>query len=156
MKSVKIGVIDTTFARVDMAKFALEVLKQYSNFEIVRYTVPGIKDLPVAAKKLFEEKNCDVAMVFGMPGPHSLDKQSAQVASIGLMMAQLMTNKHIIEVFVHEDEVKDIRKLYELARNRAKKHAQNIPKLIFKQEELIKEAGMGKRQGLPDVGPIRL
>ncbi|MCP8304110.1 MAG: riboflavin synthase [archaeon] len=156
MRSAKIGVADTTFARVDMAKFAMDVLRQYGNVKIIRYTVPGMKDLPVAAKKLFEEKNCDAVMAFGMPGPHPLDKQSAQVASTGLMMAQLMTNKHVIEVFVHEDEAKDSRELYEIARNRAEKHARNVLKLLFKPEELIKDAGMGKRQGLPDAGPIRL
>jgi len=156
LRSAKIGVADTTFARVDMAKFAIDILKQYGNVRIIRYTVPGIKDLPVAAKKLFEEMDCEAVMVFGMPGLHLLDKQSAQVASTGLMMAQLMTNKHIIEVFVHEDEAKDSCELYEIAKNRAEKHAQNILKLLFKQEDLIKDAGMGKRQGLPDVGPIRL
>ncbi len=134
----------------------MNVLRQYGNVKIIRYTVPGIKDLPVAAKKLFEEKNCDALMVFGMPGPHPLDKQSAQVASTGLMMAQLMTNKHLIEVFVHEDEAKDSHELYEIARNRAEKHAHNVLKILFKPEELIKDAGMGKRQGLPDVGPIKL
>ncbi|NIQ32245.1 MAG: riboflavin synthase, partial [Nitrososphaeria archaeon] len=70
MRSAKIGIADTTFARVNMAKFAMNVLRQYGNVKIIRYTVPGIKDLPVAAKKLFEEKNCDALMVFGMPGPH--------------------------------------------------------------------------------------
>ena len=51
-----IGIADTTFARVDMARAAISVIKKESSAEIVRYTVPGIKDLPVAAKKLLEEK----------------------------------------------------------------------------------------------------
>ncbi|MEM3383330.1 MAG: riboflavin synthase [Nitrososphaerales archaeon] len=153
----KIGIADTTFARVDMAKFAIDVLKQnYGNIEIIRYTVPGIKDLPVAVKKLLEEKGCDIAMALGMPGPNPLDKQSAQVASLGLVTVQIMTNKHVIEVFVHEDEAKSDKELYYIAKDRTEKHAHNLIKLIFKPEELIKDAGMGKRQGFPDAGPIRL
>ncbi|MCP8323281.1 MAG: riboflavin synthase [Candidatus Methylarchaceae archaeon HK02M2] len=156
MRNAKIGIADTTFARVDMAAIAINILKRYGNVKIVRYTVPGIKDLPVATKKLFEENNCDAAIAFGMPGPHPLDKQSAQVASTGLMITQLMTNKHVLEVFVHEDEVKDNRELYEISKNRAEKHVNNVIKLLFKPEDLMKEAGMGKRQGFPDVGPIIL
>lgn len=155
--NVRIGIADTTFARVDMAKFAINTLKQYhGNIEIIRYTVPGIKDLPVAVKKLLEEKNCDIAMALGMPGPNPLDKQSAQVASLGLVTVQIMTNKHVIEVFVHEDEAKSDDELYYIAKDRVEKHAHNLIKLIFKPEELMKDAGMGKRQGFPDVGPIRL
>ncbi|MEM3539170.1 MAG: riboflavin synthase [Nitrososphaerales archaeon] len=153
----KIGIADTTFARIDMAKFAIDVLKQYyGNIEIIRYTVPGIKDLPVAVKKLLEEKGCDIAMALGMPGPNPLDKQSAQVASLGLITVQIMTNKHVIEVFVHEDEAESDKELYYIAKDRAEKHAHNLIKLIFKPEELVKDAGMGKRQGFPDAGPIRL
>lgn len=155
--NARIGVADTTFARVDMAKFAIDVLKKYhGNIEIIRYTVPGIKDLPVAVKKLLEEKGCDIAMALGMPGPNPLDKQSAQVASSGLVTVQLMTNKHVIEVFVHEDEAKSDNELYKIAKDRAEKHAQNLLKLLFKPEELMRDAGMGKRQGFPDAGPIRL
>jgi riboflavin synthase len=157
MMVARIGVADTTFARVDMAKFAIDVLKNYhGNIEIIRYTVPGIKDLPVAVKKLFEEKSCDIAMALGMPGPNPLDKQSAQVASSGLVTVQLMINKHVIEVFVHEDEAKSDNELYKIAKDRAEKHAYNLLKLLFKPEELTKDAGMGKRQGFPDAGPVRL
>jgi len=47
----KIGIADTTFARYDMAKSAIdEIKKNVSGITIVRYTVPGMKDLPVAAK----------------------------------------------------------------------------------------------------------
>ena len=48
---VKIGIADTTFARYDMARVAVEEIESMtSKVEIVRYTVPGVKDLPVAAK----------------------------------------------------------------------------------------------------------
>ncbi len=45
----KIGIADTTFAIVDMAKIAINDLVSYiSGYKIVRYSVPGIIDLPVA------------------------------------------------------------------------------------------------------------
>ncbi|MFC1704881.1 riboflavin synthase, partial [Nanoarchaeota archaeon] len=42
-----IGIADTTFAKVDMAKFAIKTIKDnQEGIKIVRYTVPGVKDLP--------------------------------------------------------------------------------------------------------------
>ncbi|MCX8205414.1 MAG: riboflavin synthase [Candidatus Nezhaarchaeota archaeon] len=156
MAKFKIGMADTTFARIDMASIAMDEMKRsITGVEFVRYTVPGIKDLPVAVKKLLEEEGCDIAMAFGMPGPKPIDKQCAHEASLGLIWAQLLTNKHVIEVFVHEDEAADEKELYDIAEDRARKHAQNVIKLMLKPEELVRDAGMGKRQGLPDVGPIR-
>ena len=109
----KIGIADTTFARYDLAKSAIDELKsQDTGFKIVRYTVPGIKDLPVACKKLFEERDCDIVMALGMPGSKPIDKQCAHEASIGLIQTQLMCSKHIIEVFVHEDEAGDEKSLH--------------------------------------------
>jgi riboflavin synthase len=139
-----------------MASFAIdEIKKRASRVSFVRYTVPGIKDLPVAVKKLLDEEDCDIAMAFGMPGPTSIDKQCAHEASLGLIWAQLMTNKHVIEVFVHEDETSDEKELYAIAEDRTRKHARNVIKLLSKPEELRRDAGMGKRQGSPDVGPIK-
>ena len=60
--------------------------------------------MPVTAKILIEEENCDIVMALGMPGPMEKDKMCAHEASTGLINAQLMTNTHILEVFVHEDE----------------------------------------------------
>ncbi len=58
-----IGIADTTFARFDMGMSAINELKSNrAGFKIIRYTVPGIKDLPVACKKLFEEQDCDIVM----------------------------------------------------------------------------------------------
>ncbi len=111
-----IGIADTTFARYDMGHSAIDELQHAgTGFRIVRYTVPGVKDLPVACKKLIEEQNCDIVMALGMPGPMQKDKMCAHEASTGLIRAQLMTNKHIIEVFVHEDEAKDDAELAFLA-----------------------------------------
>jgi riboflavin synthase len=152
---MKIGICDTTFARVDMAKHALDEIKmQVGNIKFIRRTVPGIKDLPVASKKLIEEEGCDLVMALGMPGPEKIDKTCAHEASMGLIYAQLMTNTHIIEVFVHEDEGLDEKDLKELAENRAREHAQNVVKMLFKEGALEKEAGRGMREGRPDVGPV--
>lgn len=37
----------------------------------------GIKDLPIASKKLLEESECDIVMALGMPGSKPIDKQCA-------------------------------------------------------------------------------
>jgi riboflavin synthase len=151
-----IGIADTSFARFDMAKIAIDELKSNRvNIKIKRYTVPGIKDLPVACKKLFDEKNCDIVMAFGMPGPKSIDKQCAHEASTGLIKTQLICNKHIIEVFVHEDEGKNAKELAWLAENRAKEHALNVLYLLFNPKKLTDYAGKGLREGFEDAGSLK-
>ena len=150
----RIGIADTTFARVDMARAAIAALKKEVSAEIVRYTVPGIKDLPVAAKKLLEDEKCDIVMALGMPGPAEKDKMCAHEASTGLIAAQLMANRHIIEVFVHEDEAPDERTLAFLAQRRAEEHALNAVRLLYHPEMLTRLAGTGQRQGYDDAGPI--
>ena len=152
----RIGIADTTFARYNMGQSAIDELQSNSTgFKIIRYTVPGVKDLPVACKKLFEEQNCDIVMALGMPGPKPIDKQCAHEASTGLIQTQLMCNKHIIEVFVHEDEGKDDKELAWLADRRAREHAINVLDLLFKPKKLIKMAGSGLREGFEDAKPIR-
>ncbi len=151
---MRIGIADTTFARIDMGKIAIDELRKICSIPYVRYTVPGIKDLPVAAKKLIEEKGCEIVIALGMPGPKPIDKQCAHEASMGLILAQLMTNKHIIEVFVHEDEAKDERELWEITENRVREHVRNAVDLLLNPKRLQKMAGTGQRQGFPDVGPL--
>lgn len=151
----RIGVADTTFARYDMGRSVIQELKATgTGFKIIRYTVPGIKDLPVGAKKLIEEEKCDIVLALGMPGSAPIDKQCAHEASLGLMQTQLLTNKHIIEVFVYEDEAKDDKELAWLADRRAREHALNAYNLLFRKKELEKNAGKGLRQGFEDVGTI--
>ena len=150
-----IGIADTTFARVDMAGFAIDAIKKNSDAKIMRYTVPGFKDLPVACKKLIEEDKCDIVLAFGMAGPMPIDKQCAHEASLGLSQAQLMTNKHILEVFVHMDESEDEKEVFEIAKNRATKHALNALALLKGKTELTKFSGKGRRQGKDDEGPIK-
>src|SRR3989344_1008703 len=152
---MKIGIADTTFARVDMAKFAIDAIKKSSDAEIERYTVPGFKDLPVACKKLIEEGKCDIVIALGMAGRAPIDKQCAHEASLGLQQAQLMTNNHILEVFVHMDEAKKEKEIYGIAKNRAEKHALNALALLKGKTQLAKYAGMGRRQGKEDEGPIK-
>lgn len=153
----KIGIADTTFSRYDMGSSVVDELKkQGGGFKIVRYTVPGIKDLPVACKILLEEEDCDVAIALGMPGPQPIDKQCAHEASLGLIQTQLMTNRHVIEVFVYEDEVKDEKELAWLADRRAREHAENVFNLLFKPKVLRDNAGKGLRQGFEDAGPLEV
>jgi len=151
-----IGVADTTRARADMAAAAIGELKACgTGFKIVRRTVPGIKDLPVASKRLLEEDGCEIVIALGMPGPKDKDKMCAHEASTGLIQAQLMTNRHIIEVFVHEDEASDPRELDFLAKRRAAEHARNVYDLVFRPDRLTDNAGKGLRQGFEDAGPAR-
>jgi len=152
---MKVGVADTTFARVNMGAVAVDELRRHASVAIERYTVPGVKDLPVAAKILIEERGCDIVMALGMPGGKEKDRLCAHEASQGLIQCQLMTNHHIIEVFVHEDEAKDDKELAWLAEQRAREHAENTVKLILRPDSLIKEAGTGQRQGFEDAGPAQ-
>jgi riboflavin synthase len=150
-----IGIADTTFARYNMGAAAVDELKQRINAKIIRVTVPGVKDLPVAAKKLIEEQNCDIVMALGMPGGKPQDKTCAHEASQGIIMAQLMTNKHIIEVFVHEDEGRDDKELAFLMNSRTREHALNVVKMLTAPEKMIGEAGTGQREGFSDAKPLQ-
>ena len=118
-----IGVVDTMFARYDMGAEALDELSECpgygTRFTTIRRTVPGFKDLAVAAKKLIEEDGCRIVVALGMPGREKVDKVCAHEASTGIMTAQLMTNTPILEVFVHEDESDDPMELAMVFRNRS-------------------------------------
>ncbi|MEM3938639.1 MAG: riboflavin synthase, partial [Saccharolobus sp.] len=111
----KYGIVDTTFSRVDMGSIAYKVIKnEDEEAEIVRYTVPGIKDLPVSAKKLIEE-GCDGVISLGWVGKTMLDKYSYLASSLGLILVQILTSKHIIDVTVHEDEADNEDELKKIA-----------------------------------------
>ncbi|MCK4613420.1 MAG: riboflavin synthase [Thermoplasmata archaeon] len=149
-----IGIADTTFARYNMANSAIDELKRTgTGFRIERYTVLGIKDLPAACRILFD-KGCDLVMALGMPGSIPIDKQCAHEASTGLIQLQVMLGKHIIEVFVHEDEAKDEKELAFLMDRRTREHAVNVYNLLFHPEALRKNAGKGLREGFEDAGEI--
>jgi riboflavin synthase len=152
--SKKIGIADTMFARVDMFRIVKKALEdsEEPGIKLQRYTVPGVKDLPVACKKLLD-RGCDVCMALGMPGDKPIDKTCAHEASQGLINTQLLANKHIIEVFVHLDEGKDQKELLQIAENRTYDHTINAIALL-KGKSLSNMAGQGIRQGKESTGGI--
>jgi len=155
MKKCKIGIVDTMFARADMAGFAIdEINRKFPGTKIVRSTVPGVKDLAIGCVLLDKKQKCDVLMALGMVGAQSVDKTCGHEASLGIQMAKMKLEKHIIEVFVHEDEGKDERDLYSIFEDRTRKHAVNAVLLATAPSELLKFAGKGKRQGRNDAGEI--
>lgn len=149
----RIAVVDTTFASVDMGGIVIRALQgAATGIRIERYTVPGLKDLGVACKRMLDA-GCDIAIACGMPGPEPVDKQSAHVASIGLQHAMIATSKHIVEIFVHLDEAKDAKELEAVCANRCSEHALNALALLKGPTALTPKAGTGQRQGFADVGP---
>lgn len=155
MKRFRIGVIDTTFSRVDMAKVVIqEIKKMEPSAEILRATVPGIKDLPGAAQRLIKSENCDGIITLGWVGKNFVDKLSYVVSSLGIMLVGILNNKIIIDVTVHEDEASDEIALKMIAEDRARKHARNLIYMIKDPKHLTRYAGKGLRQGYPNAGPI--
>jgi|TARA_Y100000310_G_scaffold345823_1_gene470538 riboflavin synthase len=152
---MKIGIADTMFAQFDMGELAVKTISLNApELQIERYTVPGVKDLAVASKKLIEELKCDIVLAFGMVGKQPLDEQCAHEANLGLIQAELMTNKHIIKVFVHQQETDDPNKLIEIFKDRTSKHTLNAIELLKGPTTLQPKAGQGKRQGGEDAGPL--
>lgn len=162
----KIGIVDTTFARINMGQLAENKIKQIVennkniNCETVRVTVPGFKDLAVACQILLDEQKCDFALALGWVGGMPIDEQCAHEAALAIAMAQLMCKKHILHIFVHESEAKDEAEanrsetLCNIAIDRVQSHAQNAIWMLFEPEIMIQRAGQGCRQGGPSVGPI--
>jgi riboflavin synthase len=154
----RIGIVDTMFARLDLGGYAVDELKSCEGygerFEIVRRTVPGFKDLAVACKRLVEREGCAILVALGMPGRAAIDQVCAHEASQGIMMAQLLTSTHILEVFVHENEEDDPADLLPVGKDRARKHARNAYWMLYEPEQLSRRAGQGIRQGYGDAGPL--
>ena len=157
---LRIGVVDTMFARYDMGQAAcdeLAICPGYDKtFKVITRTVPGFKDLAVAAMNLIEEEGCSIVVALGMPGSAPIDKQCAHEAAQGIMQAQLLTGTPILEVFVHEDEATDPKVLASVFENRSRKHARNAYWMLFEPEQLRRRAGQGVRQGFEDAGPLQL
>lgn len=151
----RVGVIDTTFARVDMARHAVRALQAAgTGFRLHRKTVPGIKDLPVACRQMFVEEKVDLCLALGMPGKAEYDKVCAHEASLGLMYAGVLEAKPVVECFVFEAEAADDKELATLARRRAEEHALNAYSMLFRPRNLERHAGEGLRQGFEDAGPL--
>src|SRR5579859_1646204 len=123
-----IGVVDTMFARVDMGAIALQALRAKQDFgvrfDITRRTVPGFKDLAVAAKRMIQLDGCEIVVALGMPGAAELDRACAHEASLGVMLAQVLTGVPVLEVFVYESEaLDDPARLLAICQDRCAKHA---------------------------------
>jgi len=152
----KVGVADTTFARVDLGRYAVRALGAAgTGVRIVRRTVPGIKDLPVACRQLFRQEEVDLCLALGMPGRAEYDRTCAHEASLGLIFTGVLEAKPIVECFVFEAEARDDAELEELGRRRAEEHALNAYAMLFRPQDLARRAGEGLRQGFPDAGPAR-
>lgn len=153
----RIGIADTTFARWDMGGAVEDELKRRPGaFEILRVTVPGIKDLPVACKKLIEAEGCDLVVACGYVGGAPIDRECANVADHALQQVQLMTNTHVLGAVVYETEAKDERELAWLCDRRAREHAVNAWGMLFKPGGLAAMAGTGQRQGYEDAGRLEV
>jgi len=98
---------------------------------VIRQTVPGFKDLAVAAKNMIERQGASIVVACGMPGSADVDKVCAHEASQGIMQAQLLTSTPILEVFVYEDEADDDATLAMVFENRTKGHARNAYWMLF-------------------------
>ena len=150
---MKVAIVDTTFARINMGAIAIDELKaKFPEVKVVRSTVPGFKDLAVECKRLLNE--CDIAVALGMAGGAKIDIQCAHEASLAIQNARLAANKHIIEVFVFEDEAWNEKTLASIAENRIRKHVDNAANLILHPEKIIENAGKGIRQGFEDEGSL--
>lgn len=154
----RIGVVDTMFVRIDMGSIAERKLATMDGhghrFQVLRRTVPGMKDLAVAAKQLIEGHSCSIVIACGMPGPAAIDQICAHEASQGIMLAQVLTEVHILEVFVHVAEEPDESRFIQLCRKRIEGHALNAYWMVCAPDELVARAGQGVRQGTDDVGPL--
>ena len=154
-KKIKVGIVDTMFSRVNMGEIAIDELnKYYPDAKYIRRTVPGIKDIAVECKRLFDEEKCDVCLALGMVGGAPVDQVCAHEASSAIMRVKLDTGKHIIEAFVHENEAWSEKELFDIMNNRVRKHVRNAVDILIHPERLVNNAGRGVRQGKEDEGPI--
>jgi riboflavin synthase len=152
----RVGIVDTTFSRVNMGAAALDEIEKRAPEKLIvrRVTVPGVKDLPAAARKLFDD-GAHLVIACGMVGPEDVDKTCGHEASLGLMWIRAQLGKPLLEVFVHMDEVKTDKDLKWLAEERTREHALNAVWMLLEPERLVELAGPGQRQGFEDAGPIQ-
>lgn len=170
----RIGIVDTTFSRVNMGQVALDTLRKLgSQAQVTRVTVPGVKDLPAAARSFLDQGH-DIVLACGMVGAEDVDKICGHEASLGLMWIRAQLGKPILEVFIHMDEpfehdalgkvvkrpqtAAEIatyeKELRHLSIERTREHAENAHWMLFEPDRLVKMAGTGQRQGYDDAGPI--
>lgn len=173
--SFRIGIVDTTFSRVDMGKVALDTLAKHApDAHVTRVTVPGVKDLAAAARA-FLDQGCDLVLACGMVGPEEVDKVCGHEASMGLMWLRAQLGRPVLEVFIHMDEPfpRDAlgnvvrrpttregiaayeKELRHLSVERTREHAVNACWMLYEPQKLVELAGTGQRQGYDDEGPIQ-
>ena len=131
----RLGIADTTFARYDMAAAASDTLRREgaqigADVELVQVTVPGVKGLPVACLRLLED-GCDLVLALGMVGRAPIDKVCGHEVSAAIQQVMLATRRHVLEVFVHEDEARDDDDLARLFDGRTREHALNALRMLF-------------------------
>ena len=152
----RIGIVDTSFSRYDMASAAIDELRKLGGgFAVERYTVPGIKDLAAGARILFD-RSCDLVLALGMVGRQPVDKDCALAADFGLQAVQARVGKHILGVMVHEEETADEAELAGLFDRRTREHAVNAYDLLFRPDAIRARAGTGQREGFADAGPLKV
>ena len=152
---MRIGIADTTFSRINMGQIAINaIITENQKVKIERYTVPGFKDLPVAAKILIQKFKCDIVIALGWVGSSKIDELCAHEANLGLIQVEVLTNTHILKVFVHAKESWRNNKLLMLAKDRIEKHSLNALALLTGKEALTPAAGQGLRQGSAHRGPL--
>jgi len=170
----RIGIVDTTFSRVNMGEVALTELRQRAkDADLRRVTVPGVKDLPAAARRFFDE-GCDLVIACGMVGAEDVDKVCGHEASLGLMWLRTHFGRPLLEVFIHMDEPFEHdalgkvakrpatgaeiaayeRELKKLSIERTREHALNAYWMLYEPHKLAELAGTGQRQGYDDAGPV--
>jgi riboflavin synthase len=152
----RIGIVDTTFSRVDLGSIAVaEIRRLAPGAKVKRYTVPGIRDTPLACKILIEKGKCNMVISTAMVSRAGAEKRVEDQSVMGIMLVQLLTNTHVICAFFDEKEVQDKNKLYSMVADRTRKHVLNALRLLSAPEDLTVYAGLGLRQGSRDVGPLR-
>lgn len=171
----RIGIVDTTFSRVDMGRVALETLAKLApDAEVRRMVVPGVKDLSAAARRFYDD-GCDLVIACGMVGAEDVDKVCGHESSLGLMWLRTHFGRPLLEVFVHMDEpfehdalgkvvkrpttpeevARYEKELRHLSVERTREHAVNAYYMLFEPQKLIEMAGSGQRQGYEDAGTIQ-
>ena len=133
-----IGIADTTFARYNMGRAAIDEIQKNVSVKIKRVTVDEDDTGPLA---------CDRLVV----GEVALQGDVAV-----LVVDRLRVEFRFAHGRRHENEGKDEKELAFLMDRRTREHALNVIKLLFKPDKLIQEAGTGQRQGFEDAGPLRM
>jgi riboflavin synthase len=151
----KIGIVDTAFSRIDLGKLAWDEIKRYPDVASERRTVPGIKDLAVECKKLLDD-GCDLVIALGITGGEPTDLICAHEAGLGIQQVKLMAGKHVIEVFVYENEAWNSLDLVEICACRIRKQVRNAVLLVSDPSALMHDAGIrpGEDEELSVLGIV--